>query len=232
VNILVVEDDPVNQIVISKLLKSLHHHTSAITSSYKEAIAVVGKLKDLDLALVDIDLVGDHSGIELAKVLKEKHNLPFIYITSHIDESTYNEAIATGPDNYIVKPFNQNQIKVALDFFEKNIEIKEKEKKISLSNQYKGGKDLVSVSAISYVESKGRYTIVHTLDGKSYQEIGSFEKMLEQIGDQVIKVHRSFAVNKDKITGIKNNEVLIATNISVPVSRSRMKEVKHLFDLS
>lgn len=62
---------------------------------------------------------------------------------------------------------------------------------------------------IIYIESLADYIKVHTTDIKeitSKQKISTLEKRLP---DLFIRIHRSFIVNRDKITGFNNNEIML-----------------------
>lgn len=68
-----------------------------------------------DLVLLDISIKGTLSGIDLAKVLNEKYGTPFVYLTSFSDPVTLSKVKETSPYGYIVKPFNQDDLRVNIE---------------------------------------------------------------------------------------------------------------------
>lgn len=63
-----------------------------------------------DMALLDITLQGEIDGIQLATHLRNKTDIPFIYITALSDRSTVKQAKITEPYGYLTKPINENEI--------------------------------------------------------------------------------------------------------------------------
>ena len=67
-----------------------------------------------DLVLMDINIKGTVDGIETAKLIKDGFKIPVIYVTSHSDGDTLDRAKATHPDGFIVKPFDDNDLRVGI----------------------------------------------------------------------------------------------------------------------
>ena len=68
-----------------------------------------------DLVLLDINLSGEMSGIEIAEKINTQYNIPFIFITSYSDKQTLEKAKFTEPSGYIVKPFNEASLYSTLE---------------------------------------------------------------------------------------------------------------------
>ncbi|MEL7221185.1 MAG: response regulator transcription factor, partial [Bacteroidota bacterium] len=68
-----------------------------------------------DIVLLDINLDGSISGIEVAKTIKRKYAIPFVYLTALADTSTLEEVKSTMPYGYIVKPFNENDLRSTIE---------------------------------------------------------------------------------------------------------------------
>ncbi|PKL40099.1 MAG: hypothetical protein CVV44_07750 [Spirochaetae bacterium HGW-Spirochaetae-1] len=69
----------------------------------EEAIALAEKELP-DLAIVDIVLDGKMNGIEVAREIRKRTGIPFIYITGNTDDATRSDAMKTGPLDYLEKP--------------------------------------------------------------------------------------------------------------------------------
>ncbi|TLP40516.1 response regulator [Arcobacter arenosus] len=64
--------------------------------------------------LMDINIKGKKDGITSASLIGEKINTTFIYLTAYCDENTVNRALKTSPVSYLLKPFNREELYVAL----------------------------------------------------------------------------------------------------------------------
>ena len=112
--ILLVEDDDVIAKVADWRLNNLGYTVCGRATTGAEAIELVVNAKP-DLVLMDINIRGDIDGIETAKMIKKGFNIPVVYVTSHSDGPTLERAKATNPDGFIVKPFEDNDLRVAIE---------------------------------------------------------------------------------------------------------------------
>jgi CheY-like chemotaxis protein len=112
--ILLVEDDDIIARVAEWRLKNLGYKVCGRAISGAEAMELVVKQKP-DLVLMDINLKGDIDGIETANMIKQGFNIPVVFVTSHSDGITLERAKATNPDGFILKPFDDNDLRVAIE---------------------------------------------------------------------------------------------------------------------
>jgi two-component system, response regulator PdtaR len=112
--ILLVEDDDIIARVAEWRLKNLGYEVCGRAVSAAEAMELVVNAKP-DLVLMDINIKGDVDGIETAKMIKKGFNIPVVYVTSHSDGPTLERAKETQPDGFIVKPFEDNDLRVAIE---------------------------------------------------------------------------------------------------------------------
>lgn len=100
--ILVVEDDT---LIVRNLSELLRQEGFAVTtaSGQKEALQAAENV-GFDLALLDISLL-DGNGFSLCKSLKERYQLPVIFLTATDDEASVVMGLDMGADDYIIKPF-------------------------------------------------------------------------------------------------------------------------------
>lgn len=101
--ILVVEDDT---LIVRNLSELLRQEGFAVTtaSGQKEALQAAENV-GFDLALLDISLL-DGNGFSLCKSLKERYQLPVIFLTATDDEASVVMGLDMGADDYIIKPFH------------------------------------------------------------------------------------------------------------------------------
>ena len=112
--ILLVEDDDIIAKVENWRLKNLGYEVAGRAVSGAEAVDLVAKTRP-DLVLMDINIQGEMDGIETAKRIKKQFSIPVVYVTSHSDGPTLDRAKATQPDGFIVKPFEDNDLRVGIE---------------------------------------------------------------------------------------------------------------------
>lgn len=112
--ILVVEDESVVAIHIEESLMKLGYAVSAVVASGEDAVKKAEETRP-DLILMDIVLKGEMDGIEAAAQIREKFYIPVIYLTAYADDTILQRAKVTEPLGYIVKPFNERELKSAIE---------------------------------------------------------------------------------------------------------------------
>ena len=129
--ILIVEDERITAEDLRDILTDLGYTVTASVSSGAEAIA---RAEDTtpDLALMDIRIKGDMDGTETARILRERFNIPVIYLTAHADSATVSRAKTAEPLGYITKPFQEAElhasIEIALHKHREDLRFREKER--------------------------------------------------------------------------------------------------------
>jgi signal transduction histidine kinase len=111
---MVVEDEG---ITVMRILSSLEEMGYAVTSpvfSGEEAVKKATEDKP-DLVLMDIVLRGEKDGIEAAGQIYSRLNIPVVYITAHSDEKMLRRIKKTEPFGYIVKPFDDRELHIAIE---------------------------------------------------------------------------------------------------------------------
>jgi CheY-like chemotaxis protein len=111
--ILLVEDDDIIARVEDWRLKNLGYTVCGRARNSAEAMELVANAKP-DLVLMDINIKGDVDGIETARMIKKGFNIPVVYVTSHSDGLTVERAKETQPDGFIIKPFEDKDLRVAI----------------------------------------------------------------------------------------------------------------------
>ncbi|MBD2461441.1 response regulator [Oscillatoria sp. FACHB-1407] len=112
--VLVVEDERVVARDIEKRLKKLGYFVVASVASGEEALQKAADLRP-DLVLMDIQIKGEMDGIETAEQIRTELDIPVIYLTAYADEDTLQRAKVTEPFGYIVKPFDERDLHVAIE---------------------------------------------------------------------------------------------------------------------
>jgi len=111
--ILIVEDEFVVANDLRHILTKSEYNVCGIADNFEEAIRMVEKF-DPGIVLLDIFLKGSKTGIDLAKILTEK-DIAFIYLSANSNQSILEAAKATQPYGFLVKPFREKDVLIALD---------------------------------------------------------------------------------------------------------------------
>jgi YesN/AraC family two-component response regulator len=107
--ILVVEDETLIALNIQVELEKEGYQVIVDCFNVDQAIALIEK-ESPDLVIVDINLNDEKTGIDLAEMLLEKNEIPFMFLTSYSDKQTLEKVQSTKPYGYLVKPFNPENL--------------------------------------------------------------------------------------------------------------------------
>lgn len=112
--ILIVEDETIVALDMRHRLASLGYKVCDVAATAQGAI---DKARDLrpDLILMDIKLKGDADGIEAANVINAADGPPIIFVTAFTDDATLARVRTTSPYGYIVKPFHEREMAIAIE---------------------------------------------------------------------------------------------------------------------
>lgn len=113
-SVLIVEDEGIIAIEIEMILRDLGYRISGKAKDGVRALDILASTSP-DIVILDINLRGSMSGIDIAKVIQKKYQLPFIFLTALADRDTLDQVKGTMPYGYIVKPFNENDLRTAIE---------------------------------------------------------------------------------------------------------------------
>lgn len=106
-NILLVEDNPTNQMIAESFLKQGGHKVDVVDNGKKAVAAVQSKNYDLvfmDIAMPEMD---GFAATKAIRALPDKKTLPIIAMTAHAMRGDREECLAVGMDDYITKPLSK-----------------------------------------------------------------------------------------------------------------------------
>lgn len=202
------------------------HLETILTKIGVKVLDIVNNLDDAEKTLafepdfyfLDIRLENGQSGIAFGKRLKTL-KIPFIYITANNEMKVLSEAVATQPETYITKPFNERDIVAAVEL----LKFKKKQRPTLTVIGTKGTRDIF-LDQIIYCKAEGSYTKIITEDEVITQRIilGNLE---EKLDNRFLRIHRSYIVNQHKITSQKSDSVFVGKE-ELPVSRTYKKELQ------
>jgi len=227
---IIIDDDEIDRLTMLSFAKKFPVlDILGVFESAEDALPFIEKEK-VDILFLDIDMPG-LNGIEFRKKALE---IPVcIFITAHPEHAVESFEIETL--DFIVKPLKLDRFAQTVSRIEEFMEIK---LKASLFEASIGGDTIyikegheqtkVKLHEILYLEALKDYTLVIT-NKKRHCVLSSIGNLLKEDHFQsFIRIHRSFAVQKQFIQKINSTEIILNNNIAIPVGRS-YKENLNLF---
>ncbi|WP_332732598.1 response regulator transcription factor [Flavihumibacter sp.] len=112
-SILVVEDELITAESIFELLEQEDFKMIGVAKDAATAFQLCDK-EIPQVVVCDINIKGEINGIELAKLLKQKFGCQIVFLTAYTDIRTVESAAAVEPVMYVIKPYNDVQLLVAV----------------------------------------------------------------------------------------------------------------------
>ena len=112
--VLIVEDEGIIAGHIASRLVRTGYEVAGIAESSDEALAKIDNLRP-DLVLMDIRIKGPLDGVETTAKMRERHDIPVIYLTAHTDQQTVNRAKLTGAFGFLTKPIHHTSLSTAIE---------------------------------------------------------------------------------------------------------------------
>lgn len=219
---IIVDDDEMDKLAVVSYAKRFS--TLNIVGVFDSAEKALTFLENntIEVAFLDIELKGA-SGIELRQKALE---IPVcVFISSHSESAA--ETFELQTLDFIVKPFKFPRFEQTVKRIEEFMEIR---LKASLFESSIGGDAVyvktghnqikVKLHEILYLEALKNYTILVT-EGKRHCVLSNLGEILqEEKFSSFIRIHRSYAVQKQFIQKIGSQEIELKNNVSIPVGRS------------
>jgi CheY-like chemotaxis protein len=112
--ILIVEDEGLVALDLKDRLESFGYEVTDIVPSGEMAVEKIGT-QNPDLVLMDIMLSGEMDGIMTAEEIRKRLNIPVVYLTAYSEENILQKAKITEPYGYIIKPYNDRELHIAVE---------------------------------------------------------------------------------------------------------------------
>lgn len=150
--ILIVEDEWIVSVDLQTNLENDGYSIVAIASSGEEGIALAKKYRP-DLVIMDIVLEGKLDGVETAEIILTELEIPVVYSTAYADDKTVQRLKKTQPLGYVLKPFDENEIKGVVEtaIYRHNIEKKLRESERKYRTLYE-----TMLNGVLYIDLTGR----------------------------------------------------------------------------
>jgi DNA-binding LytR/AlgR family response regulator len=221
-NCIIVDDDEIDRLTVTSFVKRFPNFSiSGVFENAEEALAILNT-EEIDVLFLDIDMPG-LSGIALRK--KAQYVPVCIFITAHPEHAV--ESFQLETLDFIVKPLKFERFSQTVQRIEEFMEVREK---ASLYESSLGGDAIyikeghnqikVKLHEIIYLEALKDYTLLVT-EKKRHCVLSSLGNILDTENFvSFVRVHRSFAVQKQRVRKISNSEIEMDSSAIVPVGRS------------
>ena len=118
-DILLVEDNLLNQKVVTFNLRKKNYNVTAVANG-KEAVEVYNN-NTFDLILMDI-MLPEMDGYEITGIIREQEKLtnnhiPIIALTANVLENDREKCLNAGMDDYLAKPFSAKELYEIIEKF-------------------------------------------------------------------------------------------------------------------
>lgn len=112
--LLIVEDEALIAAELRQRLTRNGYRIVDCVDTADAAIAAAGEHAP-DIVLMDIRLKGGGDGVEAARIIHEFWSIPVVFLTANADQATFERACSTAPYGYVLKPFSEHDLLMALD---------------------------------------------------------------------------------------------------------------------
>lgn len=237
IKILIVEDERIISLNLSSILKDLGYIVLKPAANYDAAIKMLASEKP-DFVILDINIEGEKSGIDIAKHITENYKIPFIFLTSNADTITLNSAKSTKPSAYLIKPFNKDSLYTTIELAVSNYQ---DQINVTPVNTKEIFKDTIFIKKnhvfyklkledILFIKSDHVYLEIHSLNNETHMIRASFNKFYEKLPENFYRVQRSFIVNLNYLNSIYSAHVDI-NGVEIPIGATYRDGLLSIVDM-
>lgn len=231
--IFIVEDDPIIASDLAGILEDLGYRVCGIAHEPFEARKKIESEKP-DLLLMDVNLGSSIDGIDLATLVK-RQGTGIIFITAFTDKTTRDRIKTLNPLAYIIKPFDEKDIEVAIDLAMHKLSEEISSPQVNTSSPdsifVKTGSGVsrkIIFNDVIMIEAYDNYSFIYS--GNEKIMVSLTLKDLEQkfTAPDFLRTHRSYIINVSKVDAIRNGALILGTH-EVPIGKSYKEEVLRHF---
>ncbi|MBO0593718.1 response regulator transcription factor [Cellulophaga sp. E16_2] len=216
---IVIDDEELARTLIIKYISDTPN--LALVGDFENALEALPLIKNssIDLIFLDIQMPAIN-GTDFAKIIGADTNI--IFTTAYTEYAL--EGYELNVVDYLLKPITFNRFLTAVN------KVKSKAlpaESIEDSITVKSGYDLhkIKYADILYIKSDSEYVTFYTAH-KKIMSLQSLKSLLKQIPTSLfMRVHRSYIVNKTKVTSLKGRDLFITDSL-IPISDSYYDQVK------
>lgn len=234
-DILIVEDDPSYAMDLEILLEEeLPYSNKTICNNAETAIERV-KHKSFDLIILDIGLEGNMTGLDFAASIVELE-IPILFLTSYMDDHSYQEAQKFNMIGYLVKPLENITLRSMIDLVVKQLTQKQLINETTLNNKNNepikiivkknNNYSKIDIDEIIFIQSDAEYIMIHTNQNK-FALRQSLKQIENKLNNRFFRIHKSYLINISHIEvfSYAEGEIILSNGQKLPVARRKKKDL-------
>lgn len=248
--VIIIEDEPVTARNLAHVLQTVDESIRVITvlGSVEESVSWFNEQIDYDLTFMDIRLA---DGLSFDIFKQAKLSKPVIFVTAYNDYAL--QAFKNNGIDYILKPFDEQEVAEALDKFKSLTSQPTQEPEFSALSQLleqmnTGQKSYkksflvhfrdrlipLETNKIAWFYTANELVYAHTSDARQYVIDFTMEQLEQQLDDKLFfRANRQFIVNRKDITEVEfyfNGRLALKVKPEPPesilISKARVPEFK------
>ncbi|TRX48392.1 response regulator transcription factor [Fulvivirga sp. M361] len=244
VRILIIEDELLVAEEMAGMLTSNGYQVCESVDNAMDARRAL-EMYQLDIILVDIKIRGEEDGISLAGYIHSNYSIPLIFVTSMMDDPTLQRALQVKPSAYLIKPYHSHELQIAIEVALSNFQhqqVADYVRPVQNSQSHYTLKQSVFIREnhrlerieyddILWMKAESSYVDIVTPDKHYLLSTDTLGSMLEKLNCRwLLRVHRSYAVNVNKVTALSGNQLEVAGQ-TVPIGKNYRAMVKQFFQV-
>lgn len=181
--------------------------------------------------MLDINISGDKTGIDIAHAMRKHFSIPFIFLTANSNRQTLALAKEAQPNAYLVKPVKKEDLFASIEIAISNFSAPAKPPagtgsyiiKDVVFIKEKRNLNKILLKDILFLKSENIYVIVHTLKDELFVR-STMQQFIDEIQfDKIIRVNGSYAVNLEHVYHITDESILLKQE-NIPIQPAYSKE--------
>lgn len=222
-NCIIIDDEELARTLLNTYVDKVDY--LQLKASFENPLEALTFLKENSVDLIFLDIqMPQLKGTDFAELV-QKTGVQIIFTTAYSEYAL--QGFELSALDYLLKPITFKRFLSAVEKLPKTLTMDSD--KITIKSGYDLHK--IAFAEILYIESDSEYVNYHLTNGKKIMAYQSLSKLAAMLPDTFMQVHRSYVINKEKVTGLKGRDVLLTDRI-VPVSDRYFEQVKNkLFNI-
>jgi DNA-binding LytR/AlgR family response regulator len=226
---LIVDDNELDRLLVEQHVQA--HPLLKRIGSFANPVECMPFLSSFNIHVLFLDIdMPLINGIEFIRTVK---NPPLcVFITNHTDYAT--DAFEVQAFDYLLKPVKAERFNRTVERIKEYFEIQSKVKQYDTHLEqdtitFKEGTAIAKVATneIVYLEALANYTKVVT-PARNYITLSNLKSFMDVLPqEKFLRIHRSYAVAKSKVTGLDSGDVLLG-NYKVPFGKTYRKDIHNI----
>ena len=222
--IAICDDEELFRIEFKTILDKLLINVDCDIDSFADSQSLYSAFcnRPYDLVFLDIEMP-EVNGITLAKKLRSiSENVYIVFLTAHIEYAL--EGYEVNALRYLTKPVDINKVKEVIKY------VQDKQSSAhQIIIKEDGEEILIDINDIIYMESMDKNVRIVTSKDEytTRYNLGDYEEQLKSFG--FFRIHRGYLISLAKVKKLVRSDVVMAGDITLPVSRSNTKALKDAF---